>query len=194
MTSETNPVPGPNPNDEELMTAYAREGSTAAFSTLYQRYEGRLYSFLLRRLSPDLRPIAPDLFQKIWLKLHGARRQYDGSLKFAPWLFTIARNTLKDEWRVPRIFDELDDVADLQTATASDSVEAGFVLKEDLQRLERALSRIPVNQREALILTEWEGFTSKELAQTLGISEAAARQVVSRARKKVRQMMQEDQA
>ncbi len=184
-------------SDEELMTEYASEQSAAAFSELYRRYESRLYGFFLRRLSPELRTAAPDLFQKTWLKVHRARGQFDRNQKFAPWLFSVALNTLRDEWRVPRIVrqigDELDDPPDLKTGANSDDAEQRFDLKQDMARLENALLKIPEIQREALILAEWEGFTSRELATTLGISEAAARQTVSRARKKVRLLMKEGQ-
>lgn len=175
------------------MTAYGGSGNATAFSELYQRYESRLYGFFLRRLSSQLRSLAPDLFQKTWLKVHGARRRFDGNQKFSPWLFSIALNTLRDEWRVPRLVEGFDEPLELETQAAPDDVEKSFSLKQDLVRLERALTKIPENQREALLLSEWEGFSTRELADILRVSEVAARQMVSRARKKIRQIMTEDQ-
>ncbi len=180
-------------NDEELMNAYADGGSAAAFSELYQRYESRLYGFFQRRLSSALRSLASDLFQKTWLKVHRARRSFDFSQKFAPWLFSIALNTLRDEWRVPRMVEEFEDSSTLDESASSDDVERDLSLKQDMARLENALAQIPENQREALLLVEWEGFSARELGEVLKISEVAARKMVSRARKKVREIMMEDQ-
>jgi RNA polymerase sigma-70 factor (ECF subfamily) len=171
--------------DEELMDVYARHGSAEAFTILYRRYESKLYSFFLRRLNQDLRGSAPDLFQKTWLKIHHARQRYDKEQKFSTWMFSIALNVMRDQWRVAPLGDEIPELV------ADTDVEQEFSLKEDLGRLENALSLIPENHREALILSEWEGFSSQELAKVLGISDAAARQMVSRARKKVRQILQE---
>ncbi len=175
------------------MTEYASGRSAAAFSELYRRYESRLYGFFLRRLSAKNRTVASDLFQKTWLKVHGARARFDGDQKFSTWVFSIALNTLRDEWRTSRVTEELGDASEAESVPVSDDAEHRLDLKQDLSRLESALSRIPEIQRDALILVEWEGFSSKELAQALGISEVAARQTVSRARKKVRLLMKEGQ-
>jgi RNA polymerase sigma-70 factor (ECF subfamily) len=175
------------------MIAYSGGGDAAAFSMLYQRYESRLYGFFVRRLSSQLRSLASDLFQKTWLKVHGARHRFDGTQRFSPWLFSIALNTLRDEWRVPHLVEQFDEPSDLGAKPAPDDVEKSLGLKQDMVRLEIALSKIPDNQREALLLSEWEGFSARELAQILGTSEVAARQMVSRARKKVRLIMMEEE-
>ena len=173
--------------------AYAKNADDAAFTALYGRYEARLYAFFQRRLAPELRWLAPDLFQKTWLKVHGARSRFDAAQRFAPWLFSIALNTLRDEWRVPRVVELAAEAQEVEAASGPDDVERAASLRQDLARLERALSLIPEHDREALLLAEWEGFSSKELAQVLGVSEAAARQVVSRARRKARQLRLEGQ-
>jgi RNA polymerase sigma-70 factor (ECF subfamily) len=167
------------------MDAYANQRSAEAFSLLYRRYESKLYGFFLRRLNPDHREVAPDLFQKTWLKIHHARHRFDREQKFSTWMYSIALNVLRDQLRVAPLGDEIPELA------ADTDVEQELSVKEDLGRLEEALALIPENHREALILSEWEGFSSQELAKILGITDAAARQMISRARKKVRLILQE---
>lgn len=174
-----------NLSDEELMGAYASKGDADAFSLLYRRHESKLYGFFLRRLNQDRRGAAPDLFQKTWLKIHHARHRFDKEQKFSTWMYSIALNVLRDQLRVAPLGDEIPELP------ADTDVEQDFSLKQDLNRLEEALSQIPENHREALILSEWEGFSSQELAKVLGVTDAAARQMVSRARKRVRQILQE---
>lgn len=196
MNSESDSEPkgdSDSSNDEVLMTAYADKADTAAFSKLYLRYESKLYGFFFRRLSSDSRFLAADLFQKTWLKVHGARHQFDGHKMFAPWLFTIALNTLRDEWRIPKVIEPFEDLSDTEALPAQDNVEKDLSIKQDLIRLEKALSQIPENQREILLLSEWEGFSARELGEVFQISEVAARQMVSRAKKKVREIMKEEQ-
>lgn len=176
--------------DEELMTAYGRGGDAAAFAELYRRYESRLFGFLVRRLSSMQRPVVEDLFQKTWLKVHQARDRFRSEERFSPWVFSIAMNALRDEWRLlstrKELFDdeEHDSVQGLQDP--ADDAEEKLSLKEDLSRLDAALVTLPDAQREALLLSDWEGFSSIEVAKILKVSDAAARQLVSRARKRVR--------
>lgn len=180
------------PSDEDLMGVYADHGNAEAFSELYHRFESRLYGFFLKRLSFDTWSLALDLFQKTWLKVHRARHRFDRRQKFSTWLFSIALNVLRDEWRLPGTLSSLEEVEEMERIPSTEDQERDLSLKEDLARLEGTLSQISDLQREALILSEWEGFSSQELAKALGISEAAARQTVSRARKKVREIMKED--
>lgn len=168
---------------------YVEQGSASAFSELYRRFEARLYGFLTRRLAFESKSLAPDLFQKTWLKVHHARGQFEPSRKFSTWIFTIAHNTLRDEWRLSSASTPIDDPSDLDALPSTDDVELTFARKEELIQLEAALTQISESQREALILSDWEGFSTREVSETIGVAEATARQLISRARRRVRQIM-----
>lgn len=180
-------------SDEDLMKEYATLGSGTAFSALYQRYESKLYGFFIRRLAADRKSIASDLFQKTWLKVHKARHQFDDTHKFASWLFSIAINTLRDEWRLPRLVEHFEDISKAESIPTSGDIEQDIDIKLNLARLEYALLELPEHYREILLLSEWEGFTGHELAKVLGITEVSARKMVSRAKLKVKQIMMKDQ-
>ena len=78
------------------MAAYIA-GDAAAFRELFARYSPVLYRMMLRDLR---RPEeARDLVQQTFLHLHRARNDFDGRLRFRPWIFTIALNLKREHFR-----------------------------------------------------------------------------------------------
>jgi RNA polymerase sigma factor (sigma-70 family) len=76
-------------SDQELV-ARLRRGDAAAFDDVFDRYRARLYSFLVRLSGrPD---VAEDLLQETWIRLATRVLSLREDAKFAPWLFTVARN------------------------------------------------------------------------------------------------------
>jgi RNA polymerase sigma-70 factor (ECF subfamily) len=61
---------------------------------------------------------------------------------------------------------------------------------DDRDRIRRALARLPANQREAIVLVEWLGFSDIEAGETLGISPGAVRVRISRARASLRLLIE----
>jgi len=67
-------------SDEALMDAYAR-GDAAAFQVLYDRWRDRLFGYLARAFDPAT---AEELFQTLWMRIHGGRGGYDRARAVAP--------------------------------------------------------------------------------------------------------------
>lgn len=178
------------------MKAYAQMNDANAFSELYQRFEAKLFGYFARRLSGGQGgkgSDATDLFQRTWLKVHEARKTYDSSRKFSSWFFTIAQNLLRDHLGsayVRTTFFSEDEKLEPQS---KDNVEADFFVKQEWQRVQAALATISPAQKEAFLLFEWEGFSPKEIAEHLSVSESNARQLVSRARAKLKTLLTEEE-
>jgi RNA polymerase sigma-70 factor, ECF subfamily len=82
--------------DEELFELY-QEGEETAFSLIVERYEPLIKGFLYKRLKDEER--VQDLTQDTFLRVHRARDRYDSARKFSTWIYTIASNLLKNEYR-----------------------------------------------------------------------------------------------
>jgi RNA polymerase sigma factor (sigma-70 family) len=156
-------------SDEELMTLY-QLGDESAFAELYARHSGRVLAFLRSRVGGE--PLARDIFQATFMKLHRSRSQYDRRYPFTPWLFTICRSELLDAVKAQSRRLE-DPVAELP------EVVPGV-------RNEPDLSQLSTRHHEALVLRFGEGFSFEEVAEALKTSPANARQIVSRAVKILR--------
>ena len=75
-----------------------QESNKAAFGELYDRYASKLLGFMMRILGGD-KQRAEDLLQDVFMKVIERPHMFDCSKKFASWLFTVAANTCKNEFR-----------------------------------------------------------------------------------------------
>jgi RNA polymerase sigma-70 factor (ECF subfamily) len=164
-------------SDAEL-AARIRDGDIAAFRALYQRYEGRVFRFLLR-LAKD-RAVAEDLFQETWLSFAKNARRLEDVSDMAPLLFTIARNKYRN-WRRWALLD-WSRIELLQRTTAQTTADGVADAREELAAIERALSELPLAAREILLLVGVEGLEPSQAAEVLAIEPDAARQRLARAR------------
>jgi RNA polymerase sigma-70 factor (ECF subfamily) len=174
---------GDRRSDEELMRVY-QAGSQEAFDELYARYAKPIYSFLRRVAQPP--EAADDLFQKTFLKLHAARHQYRPQAPFRHWIFTIARNVLRDDARHRRRqpmakTDVFHQPADMERAKGprGQSPELGLIVSE-------AIRALPLTQREVIVLNRYRGMSYAEIGEVLGISENAVKQRAFQAMQKLR--------
>ncbi len=165
-------------SDEALMEGY-QAGDEKAFNALFARYENRLYNFFLRRFGDA--NTADDLYQTTWLKVHRNRNRFDPTKSFRVWLFTIAYNLLKDEYKRSEKFreyysDELPDGKDQRVGPEIQLEQA-----EMKEIIRRALDTLPESQREILILSKFEGMKYREIARITGLSAGAVKQKAHRA-------------
>ena len=178
-------------SDEDLMHAYA-SGDARSFQILFSRYEKRLRSFFRHRLNAFQQISIEDLFQITWLKIHQARGKFDREQKFSSWAFTIAINTIRDHarearWKHERISDTID-----QTV-ASEENSQSVLQWIDRDFLDRAIKKLDGGIREILILSDIEGFSSKEIAKMHNKSDAAIRQILVRARHQLKEFSELDE-
>jgi RNA polymerase sigma-70 factor (ECF subfamily) len=157
-----------------------------AFDAVYARYRLPLFGFLLRLTSQ--RSLAEDLFQNTWLKLArgAARLTPDTDLK--AWLFSVARNEYRSYCRWRRVDVRRLLAVEVEHGLVPWSGDLGAALTRDN---ERAFARLPVADRELLLLLNVEGFEPKAAATVLGISYQALRQRVARARAHLARLLQE---
>lgn len=84
-------------SDEQLIIEIER-GNEAAFNLLYERYSTRLFHYFLKLLSNDSNK-AEDFLQELFIKVLNKASTFDPTQKASTWLYTIATNMCKNEWR-----------------------------------------------------------------------------------------------
>lgn len=173
------------PSDLELLGAW-RSGDAQAGNVLCKRHVDGLYRFFRTKVSSG----AEDLVQQTLTAAVEAKERFAGEAPFRGYLFGIARNLLRAEFR--RRSKSPSD-PDFSTQSIEDcDPSPSTALREAQQRdlLARALRRIPVDFQIALELYYWENMTGPELAQVLGISEPGVRSRLRRAKEAVRKVME----
>ncbi len=167
---------------KELMIHYQR-GDVEAFNCLYDKYKSMIYGYLHKRVYE--RNEVDDIFQNVFLRLHQSRLRYKSDFPFEPWLFTVQRNSLIDYYRKKK--KDYADVPldDLKVTPTALQVED----KHNLDGLLPTGADLKKNQRQAIELRYGEDFSFEEIADTLGTTSSNARQMVSRALKRLRKFI-----
>jgi RNA polymerase sigma factor (sigma-70 family) len=185
------------------LVAGAKRGEEAAFDRLVDQYGPRLFGFAIRLLSR--REEAEDVVQDVFLKVVRTIEHYEHDSRFEAWLFRIAANTIRDRIRssqrmleapggIPHgSVDELDrteyprrDHA-MKHEPAKDMEEA-----EDLDRVQRFLARLPLAEREVILLRHYSSMSFAEIAEMMGTPIGTALARAHRGLGKLREWMDHD--
>jgi RNA polymerase sigma-70 factor (ECF subfamily) len=165
-------------------------GDDAAFEAIYEAFRPRLFGFLVR-LSRR-RDVAEDLLEETWLRLVARAGELRDDTHLGPWLFTVARN-LHASWRRSRAL-EAERLAVLTPCWPEPERESPFeaaARSETERRLEAALARLPLRDREVLLLVGIEDLTPSVAATVCGVSAEALRKRLQRARERLAAEMAE---
>lgn len=153
-------------------------GDKRAYAQLLANTAAMLRPSLSKRLNNQSE--VDDVLQEILLSIHKARHTYDGGRPYKPWAFAIAKFRFQDHLR--KIYgDRLRHSAGLEEAdfVISDVTESGIAyesIKEEIDKLAK---------KQAMILTLMhnDGYTSKEIADKIGMKESAVKVAAHRAYK-----------
>ena len=173
--------------DGELATL-SIAGRQAAFAEIMRRY--RQPVFRLARAWLGDADEALDLTQETFVAAHQALPRYDAARPMRAWLSTIVINKCRDHARkraVRRFFSFASPIGGEAEAVADDQVplDDAAADRQELDRVTRAISELPMNLKEPLVLRTIEGLSQAETAGVLAISEKAVETRLYRARAKL---------
>ncbi len=161
----------------------AQAGNISAFNTLYQYYNGRICTFLARMVGSDEegRDLAQDTFIKVWRSLS----QVQDETQFDTWLYRIATNTAIDHLRRRKSRWPLCKHSDKETEGLYMAGPEGQVEESEIVKL--ALAQLSPQYRACLLLQHVAGFTQREIAQSLNLSEKSISIYINRGCEQFRQ-------
>jgi len=167
---------------ELRLVARLKAGDAEAFEATYDTFRARLFSFLVR-LSRR-RDVAEDLLEETWLRLVASASNLADDTRLGAWLFTVARNLFAGWCRHRAVdFERLSELTPSWPATApGETPFEAAACTETERRLEMALARLPLRDREVLLLVGAEDFTPSEAAALLGLAPEVVRKRLQRAR------------
>jgi RNA polymerase sigma-70 factor (ECF subfamily) len=140
----------------------AAAGSVDAFNLLVSRHEKRVFNYLLRIVGQ--REDALDLTQDVFLKAYQNFKKLSDVERFSPWLFRIAHNEAYSLLRRNR-----PDNAEMAFEPPTGDSRKGLYPLELNLAVERALTRLTPEQREAVVLKVFQGFKFEEMAEILDL-------------------------
>ncbi|MFC5470097.1 RNA polymerase sigma factor SigZ [Cohnella suwonensis] len=148
---------------------------------VWSNFHGQLQSFISSRTRrpQDAEDILQNVYVKILTQIHTLRNEQ----KLHAWIFQITRNTLIDYYRKEKPIEELPDELPMLQESESN------LNHELLKCLKSFIDRLPEKYRQAIQLTEYEGYTQKQLSEYLDISFSGAKSRVQRGRQKLKELI-----
>jgi RNA polymerase sigma-70 factor, ECF subfamily len=149
---------------------------------LWERYSARLGAFIRNRIADNAE--AEDILQEVFIRIHRnlcCQADWD---KPESWIYQITRNLIIDHYRKRRELVEIPESFPAEPDLPEEDPQAVLALS-----LREMIDELPEPYRQALILTEYQGLSQKQLAERLGLSLSGAKSRVQRARDKLRNML-----
>ena len=176
----------PHEADEDLVRQ-CLDGSREAFGLLVVRHSRAVRAICMARIGHRE---ADDAVQEVFLRAYRGLRRLNDASRFRAFVGQIARNHCTDRLRVaksaaarPISLDEIELEPEDPTGSTDDFQDLR------LQSLRREVGRLPESQREVLLLFYFQQMSYAAMADTLGITEAAVNQRLSRARQQLRTVL-----
>jgi RNA polymerase sigma-70 factor (ECF subfamily) len=154
----------------------ARKGDSEAFGQLYDHYHGSVYRFLYYRVGSV--PLAEDLTAETFFRALRSMSSFRWQGKdFGAWLMTIARNLTTDHFKAgrTRLESTTEDMSTLDST--AEGPENAVLASLTNEALLEALSELPTEQRECLVMRFLQGLSIAETADVLGRSAGAVKQL-----------------
>ena len=162
----------------------AQRGDPHAFAVIVRTYQVPVFNYVLRTVGD--RGLAEDLTQEVFLRVFQSLPKFSFRSKFTTWLFQVTRNRMLDELRArerrPRSI-ELDAVHTLSV------VDAPAEQAETIEALWRAVDRLGLDLKMALLLRDIAGFSYDEIAEILEITLTTVKWRIYKAREEVQLML-----
>lgn len=187
--------------EERHLIRAAQQGDNRAFDRLVHRYQSQVYRAMTRACAnPDL---AEDVLQEAMIRAFRALPKFRGDSSFATWLYRIARNLCVRKQQQAQAHPTIsldhpitneEDANTLMTQLVDVFAEnpQQVVLEDEIrQKVREAVDRLPANLREVLILRDIEDLSNQETAKRTGLTVAAVKSRLHRARALLREQLED---
>lgn len=169
---------GRDRTDEQLLAAHVA-GDRFAFEELFHRYQAQLYR--LARITTRCPDDARDALQDAMLSAHCGAPRFRHDCSVSSWLYRIVVNACLDRLRRHKAHP----TTPLDIAASAGWIGDPAPRVDTAIVVERALMRLPVEQRAAVVAVDMQGFSVAETARMLGVPEGTVKSRCARARTKL---------
>jgi RNA polymerase sigma-70 factor (ECF subfamily) len=164
------------------------QGDEKAFEQLVHKYEQAVFSTIYRYIGnrDDVEDLAQEIFLKIWRNA----KKFKGKSKFSTWLYRIVVNhCINYRRKHRRKHVSLDELTDKGVTPEALKVTPDWEQKRRVELVRKAVSELPDRQRMALVLSQFEGRSYKEIAEIMKISLSSVESLIFRGRSSLRKKL-----
>lgn len=168
-----------------------------AMELFFEHYYDRVFAHVVNLLRDPV--LGQDLTQDVFVRLHKVISKMDPDRDPTGWVFTVATNVVRDYWRSAENKRKeaekgTGDPEELNVAHPDTDVQAAMEKDEDLRAVWAALRCLSLDDREVILLKDYEELPTAEIADMLGLKTDAVRQRHSRAVARLSKVFEESLA
>ncbi len=181
MKNEDNPI-----LDDKTLMRLTAEGDQNAFSKLVTKYKNRLYNFIFRMI-PEQQE-AEDILQETFLRAYKERKRYRPDYAFSTWLYTIAANLVRSEYRKRRRWKFIS----MGIGSQSDDLvipEVGYKDLNLMPYIEKAMEKLGDEYRTAFVLRDIQQLPYDQIAEIMKVPVGTVKSRLNRARTILREQL-----
>ena len=167
---------------DELLAVRCQLGERTAFDELIERWHSPLWHYVRRLLGDG--DMAAEVLQEVWIRVLRGLPALREPSRLRAWLFTIARRTAMDRLRIKYSEPPAASIDDVDVAGQEEPD-----LAHDIEAMQQELARMPLVEREVLVLFYLEELTLEQIAEVLGVPPGTVKSRLHRARRMLRQQM-----
>jgi RNA polymerase sigma-70 factor (ECF subfamily) len=173
--------------DEHLIRS-AANGDEHAFERIVQKYQQAVFNTIYRYTGSreDVQDLAQEIFIKVWRNA----AKFKGKSKFSTWLYRIVANHCIN-YRRKRRYNHvsLDELNKNGQIPESLKVQPDWEERRRAERVRQAVDELPGRQRLALVLSQFEDRSYKEIAEIMKVSLSSVESLIFRARSALKQKL-----
>ncbi|MDD2358704.1 MAG: sigma-70 family RNA polymerase sigma factor [Thiovulaceae bacterium] len=183
-------------NELELIKSIT-SGNTTDYKYIVEKYTNIVFRTCLGYVHN--REEAEDLTQEVFISAFKSLEKFKGNSAFSTWLYRISVNTSLNHLRSKQgnKFKNLFRNSDLNKnsndyiniASSDISPEENIINSEKRSRVNYALSKLPENQKTAIILSKYNDLSQKEIADVMGKTEGAVEALIQRAKENLKKIL-----
>jgi len=178
--------------DEKRLLERIKSGDEAAFKEFFDVHHKEVFSLsfrLLRNLQE-----AEDITQEVFFKAYLTMNKFRGESKVSTWLYRIAVNLSMNNQRREKqkyflSLDFLFEKGDRQAGDPGKGPMKRLTQEEEKLLVDKAVDSLPINQRVAVILNHYEGFSYREISGIMGLSVSSVRSLLYRAKQRLQKKL-----
>jgi RNA polymerase sigma-70 factor (ECF subfamily) len=158
-------------SDEELMQK-VHQGSEVALTEIYQRYSTPLMRYFTRMLWRDQQK-AQDFLHDVFIKIIDNPQRFDGTRKFSTWIFSVAHNMCKNEYRRKSNHDRLNEfhINEEENVDLHDGIDKMMIK----HRLDRMLDELDEEDKTLLLLRYEEELSIEQISEIVFLAEGTVK-------------------
>ncbi len=172
--------------DNDLMTQ-VKKGDLSKMGLLYERYHKELFGYFYRMTNNPAK--SEDLVQNVFYRLLKYKDSFDTGKQFRHWVYTVSKNVFNDQFKKRNPLAYSMEIEKTDVEEDSKNQEQRIVAGERKEMLREAMGRLSEDQREAIVLSKFNGMKYHEIAAISGCTESAIKARIRRGLMELRNMI-----